>query len=296
DVYGNPTQITIANTALKFNKTLSLAADGVFIRNDDCEIGLLPLLEKQNTLIAENEINMVVWGYNSRAMKVISAPDDKTQTSAELYLKKLVDGDLSVIGENALFEGIRVQTGQGANSIGIQPMIENQQYLKASLNNELGISSNFNLKRERLVTAEVEQGDEGLFPFVYNMLENRLNAVALLNEKYELEIDVDFGSVWADKQKELVDNNPENNDETLATATTPEPDNNPESDSGEEANQEQEQTGADNAEQTSDETLDVDGDGDGERGLSPDSETDPETEVEPEPLIVDPENPTQEDE
>ncbi|MFW3388127.1 UNVERIFIED_CONTAM: hypothetical protein RF648_19245, partial [Kocuria sp. CPCC 205274] len=136
---------------------------------------------------------------------------------------------------------------------------------------------------------EVEQNEDGLFPLVYNMLANRLNAAALLNQMYGLTVDVDFGSVWADKQKELVDGNPENNTEpdNQPTTETPEPDNQQEPDSSEETNQEQEQAGDDN------------GDGDGERGQSPDTETETgeevETEVEPEPLIVDPENPVEEE-
>lgn len=297
DVYGNPTQITIANTALKFNKTLSLADDGVFIRNDDFEMGLLQLFEKQNTLIAENEINMVIWGYNSRAQKVISSPDDKTQASAESYIKKLIDGELSVIGENAFFDGVKVQTGTGANSASITEMIENQQYLKGSLNNEVGISANFNLKRERLVSSEVEQTDAGLFPLVYNMMENRINAAALLNEKYGLTITVDFGSVWADKQKELVDGNPENNEQPNGQTDVPD---------SEQPNEQE--PGAEQVQTGEPETPDVI-DGDGERGQSPDTETSPETEVadneqqpvdetvvvdsepvEAQPLIVDPES------
>ena len=66
DVYGNPTTITINNVALNYNETLSIADDGVLITNDDMLIGLMPLLEKHNTLLVENDINMVVYGYNSR--------------------------------------------------------------------------------------------------------------------------------------------------------------------------------------------------------------------------------------
>lgn len=115
DVYGNPQDININNVFLNFNKTLNIAKDGVLIRNDDMRIGLMPLYEKANTFLVENDINMMVWGYNSRAQKLISAPDDKTKESAEQYLKKLLDGDLSVIGENALFDGVKIQNGEKRN-------------------------------------------------------------------------------------------------------------------------------------------------------------------------------------
>ena len=79
DVYGNPTTITISNPALKFNKTLDIKKDGVLIKNDDMSMGLIPLYEKHHMLMVENDINIVVNGYNSRMQKLISAPDDKTK-------------------------------------------------------------------------------------------------------------------------------------------------------------------------------------------------------------------------
>lgn len=205
DVYGNPTQITIANPALKFNKTLDVKKDGVLIFNDDMANGLLPFFEKQNTLIAENEINMVVWGYNSRTQKLISAPDDKTKESADLYVKKIIEGDISVIGENILFDGVKVQPANNSSGNGVQQMIEYHQYIKSCLYNEIGLPSNFNMKKERLISSEVDQAEDSLFPLVYNMMENRISGVAQINEMFGTDIKVGFGSVWALKNKKLVD-------------------------------------------------------------------------------------------
>lgn len=205
DVYGNPQDITINNVYLNFNKTLNIAKDGVLIRNDDMRIGLMPLYDKANTFLVENDINMMVWGYNSRAQKLISAPDDKTKESAEQYLKKLLDGDLSVIGENALFDGVKIQNSANTGGVTAQQMVEFQQYIKATMYNEVGISANFNMKRERLVSSEVEQTEDSLFPFVYNMMKCRIKGVEALNKMYSLDVKVDFGSIWHVKNKELVD-------------------------------------------------------------------------------------------
>lgn len=205
DVYGNPQDITINNVYLNFNKTLNIAKDGVLIRNDDMRIGLMPLYDKANTFLVENDINMMVWGYNSRAQKLISAPDDKTKESAEQYLKKLLDGDLSIIGENALFDGVKIQNSANTGGVTAQQMVEFQQYIKATMYNEVGISANFNMKRERLVSSEVEQTEDSLFPFVYNMMKCRIKGIEALNKMYSLNVKVDFGSIWHVKNKELVD-------------------------------------------------------------------------------------------
>lgn len=213
DVYGNATKINVSNTALKYNETLDIKKDGVLFYNDDMAAGLLAFYEKQNTLLAENEINMVVWGYNSRTQKLISAPDDKSKESAELYMKKIVDGELTIIGENALFDGVKVQPANNSAGNGISQMIEYHQYIKSCLFNEVGLPSNFNMKKERLISSEIDQAEDSLFPLVYNMMENRISAVNRINEMFGTDIKVGFGSVWALKNKKLVDGIVNNNDD-----------------------------------------------------------------------------------
>ena len=213
DVYGNATKINVSNPALKYNETLDIKKDGVLFYNDDMGAGLLAFYEKQNTLLAENEINMVVWGYNSRTQKLISAPDDKSKESAELYMKKIVDGELTIIGENALFDGVKVQPANNSSGNGVSQMIEYHQYIKSCLFNEVGLPSNFNMKKERLISSEIDQAEDSLFPLVYNMMENRISAVNRINEMFGTDIKVGFGSVWALKNKKLVDGIVNNNDD-----------------------------------------------------------------------------------
>ena len=204
DVYGNPTEITINNVALKFNKTLDLKKDGVLLRSDDLMLGLKPILTKYHTIMCENDINMVVHGYNGRISTMISASDDKTKASAEAMLTKVVAGEMAVIGETALFDGVK--THQAGRQEPITSLIEFQQYMKASMYNEIGLNANFNMKRERLNSAEVLQNEDTIYPFVDNMMKCRLSGVEKINEMFGTEIDVDYGSVWADKKRERVDN------------------------------------------------------------------------------------------
>lgn len=195
DVYGNPTQIVIANPALDYNATLDIKKDGVLVRSDTMENGLSHLLAKYATMMNESEITMVVNSFNARFPVLLSAGDDKTKESAEAYLKQIQAGELGVIAENRLFEGINLQTAGGQGSMFTQ-LIEYQQYLKATLYNELGLEMNNNMKRERLTEDEVNMTDI-IYPFVDNMLTNREEALELINEKYGTEITVGFDSVWA---------------------------------------------------------------------------------------------------
>lgn len=212
DVYGNPTQITINNVSLGFNKTLDIKEDGVLVHNDDCMMGLLPLITKFNSALVENDINLFTAGITSRMQTLLSASDDKTKAGAEAYVEKLINGDVSVIGEAALFDGIKRQDATSSQGSAFTSLIEFHQYVKASLHNELGLNSNFNMKRERLTSGEVESVEDTLYPFIDNMMKCRLKAVELINAKYETGINVDYGSVWNKKNREMVDDiiEPEN--------------------------------------------------------------------------------------
>ena len=202
DVYGNHTKIRIDNTALKLNKEYDLKRDGVLFQNDDENLGLHQMVNRYNSLLLENEITMYLDSYNTRIQSLISAGDDSTKESAELYLQKVIDGELGVIGENRLFEGIKTHNSKVHGQGSVVQLIELNQYIKANLLNELGLNANYNMKRERLNTSEVTMNDDLLRPFVDNMLTCREKAVALLNEKYNLNVTVQFGSIWAGQNVE----------------------------------------------------------------------------------------------
>jgi len=209
DAYLNYKDFIVANAPLNFFKQLSIKDDGVLIKNDDYMQGLMPLYDRYNTFIMENDINIMLYGYNTRTQKLISASDDKTKTSAELLVKRSIDGDIAIIGENGMFEGVKLHSVQSGQSGGITALIELQQYLKGTLFNEIGLSASFNMKRERLVQGEVDQAESSLLTLVYNMLKCRVEAIEKINAKYGLNIKIKFGSVWEIKNKEQTqDSNP----------------------------------------------------------------------------------------
>lgn len=206
DAYYEPTEIVISNPALKFMKTLNLKDDGVLIRSDDMGMGMMPLFDKFNGLLAESDITMVVANINSRIGTLISASDDKTKQSAELFLKRIADGDQAVIAENAMLEGVKSHTVN--NKVEITDLVEYHQYVKAGLMHEIGLSAAFNMKRERVNASEVAQNDDGTYPFVDNMMKNRLDAVKALKARYPehfADLDVDYGSVWSKRRRDTVD-------------------------------------------------------------------------------------------
>ena len=197
DAYGRPTLYTVANPALHLNKTYNIQDDGVLIENDPNGDSLLPLLGKYAVLYTDGLISLNTASVLTRITMLISASDDKTRQSADEFLKKILDGDFSIIGENAFFKGVQMQTAPTTNSVYITQLIELVQYYRASMYNDLGLNANYNMKRERLNLGEVSMNVDVLLPYVDGMLRERTEAAQRINEKYGTEITVTLGSSWA---------------------------------------------------------------------------------------------------
>ena len=196
DVYGRATLYTVANPALKLNKTYDIQKDGVLIENDSSGESLLPLIGRYAVLHTDGLISLNTASILTRITMLISASDDKTKQSADEFLRKIQDGEFSIIGENAFFKGVNMQTAPTTNSVYITQLIELIQYYKASMYNELGLNANYNMKRERLNLGEVSMNVDVLLPYVDNMLKERQNAVEKINEMFDTEISVKLASSW----------------------------------------------------------------------------------------------------
>lgn len=196
DVYGRPTTMVISNPALNYNETLEIEKDVVLMRNDSMMLGLIPTFAKYCSMMNENEVSLTLASISQRVNNLISVADDNTATSASKYLKQLEEGKLGYIFESKLFDSLQTNPMNSSGGTSITELIELQQYLKASMFNEIGLNANYNMKRERLNSAEVEMNSDNLYPLVDNMLEHRRLALQEINEKYGTDISVEFNSSW----------------------------------------------------------------------------------------------------
>lgn len=218
DPYNQPTKAIVNNPSLKYNGTFTINDDCVIIKNDDMQQGLIHIYNKYGTLLIENQITMLMTDYNYRMPFTISSKDDTTTQSAREYLQKVIDGSLGVIGEAKLFDALKVTptNNKGVNSFA--DLYGYQQFIEAQLNNTIGLATNNNMKRERLTTNEIEVNKNASYPLIDNMLRNRKQAVEKINKMFDLDIDVEFSSIWngtnEDDNNGINGDNPTNNNDT----------------------------------------------------------------------------------
>ena len=200
NVYNEPSGIIFTNVALKLTiqekrNLMNETENGVIILNDTKIKGLKPIFNKYADLLTESEITIKLISQLDRMKTFISASDERTKRESENFLNKIKSGELSVIGDNAIFESVKSFNNGGVNT-SVSQYIELMQYLKASCLNEIGINANYNLKRERLNNSEIQLNDFGLLPFCNLMLMQRQKAVEKINEKFNLNIKVSFSDIW----------------------------------------------------------------------------------------------------
>ena len=200
DAYYVPTKYVVANPYL-IDKTFTIDDDSVLIYNDTYAQGLLPMLQKYCGQLVENDISMQIADVLARATINISAADDRTKASAEQYLKQLRVGNLAVLSEKAFIEGLNIREFKDV-SASLIPLIEYHQYIKASLFNELGLNSNYNMKRESINSNESQLNDDMLHPLIDNMLAERKAGIERVNEMFGTNIEVDFAGAWASNEIE----------------------------------------------------------------------------------------------
>ena len=199
DIYYMPTLYTVSNPYLNYSKNLKIDDDCIVIPSDSMYYGLLPLFQKYATALTENELSMNIATIVLRLQALISASDDNTKKSAEKYLQDIISGKIGIIGENAFFENdlkVTPYATTGAHTT-IQNIIELEQYLRATWYNDLGLNSNYNMKRESINSGESQLNNDALLPLVDNMLKCRQDGFDKVNKKYGTNIKVELNSSWS---------------------------------------------------------------------------------------------------
>ena len=209
DCYYRPTEFIVANPHFKetFSKNVVVLGDyeehdGVLMRNDSCWFGLHALLSRYACLAAENTLTLRVADVLLRITSLLSAPTDKEMVSATAYLNSIEDGKLGVIADNPFFDGIRMQSPPSNNGSYLTQFIEYQQYIKGSFYNEVGLSANYNMKREAIGKGESTLDQDALLPLCEDMLIARREDLAQVNAMFGTEIEVDFSSSWKENMLE----------------------------------------------------------------------------------------------
>lgn len=229
--YYEPTQWIVANPVLG-SKTLTVRnmdgsdsidkLDGIVMGLTDVDLikqnptkgGLYRLIYQTAGLLADNISSLNVSQINGRVSQIWTADNDALARTFEEICKDIYEGHpYKVVSQDILNKVNAVPTAQTGQSNTLLNLIEAHQYILAQFYNEIGLPSNWNMKRERINTAETELMTGSLDVSVYNMEKNLQAAVEKINELFGTSISVRFNEEIKEEEAE-VEGEPESEGET----------------------------------------------------------------------------------
>ena len=206
-----PTKAIISNPYLKLDRhEFRINEDCVVIPNDTMYLGLVPLNRYYATQLVENDQSLNCVLINARLTDLLKANDEDSKKSLEDLVKARKDGKISVAYDKNFFSDdngniIAMPIGERASNTIVQ-LIEHKQYIKGSFYNEIGIQSNYNMKRETITSNENILNVDSLLPLIDDMKEKREIGIKQLNEVFgdlAKGISVDFSSSWKKLRDEI---------------------------------------------------------------------------------------------
>ena len=204
----------IANPVLG-SKTIKIDENGVVMYNSTIDRFTQPtnygnplnsLIDITAQRLTETTISALTASKNIRAALLISAKDDETRQAAEVALRKIYNGEPDVIFRDKVIDSLNITVNPviGDAARALTELREEYQFTLAQFYNAIGIQANYNLKRERLNTSEVNSNLDALLINIADMLYQRQTAVEKINAMFGTSISVDFSEEW--KQTEALQN------------------------------------------------------------------------------------------
>ena len=198
DVYYMPEKVIIVNPTFKgYSYTLKFQKDVAVIFCRECDRyqygmetgGLFGLISSTAQLLAENTISINVATKNMRLVNILGAEDENTKTSLDLAVNSMYDGKPYVAVLKSLVDKLeslpltdKTDTGQ------LIQLLQTRQYIYAHFYECIGLKTHDQMKKERLITSEIDEGTELAVFNVQDMLQEIQRGIDVANRIFDLDI------------------------------------------------------------------------------------------------------------
>ena len=260
DIYYIPENMLVSNPRLIKSYDLKRNEECVVVYCSDIDRynqldiygGLYTLICKTATMLADGDISISVAQKNKRLINVLAAEDQNTKNSIDAVIRKQYDGEPYAVVMKSLIDNVQSVpiVDKGTNQ-DLMQLIEAQQYILSHFYESLGLQTHDQMKKERLITAEVNDNDNIAKLNIDNMLASISEGLTKVNAKYGTNITVQLNPILIVSEAEKSE---QQSDAELTEAEEPEQQSDAEPTEAEESEQQSdaELTEAEEPEQQSD--------------------------------------------
>ena len=163
-VYYMPRKALVANPRLIKSYTLTPGKDCEIVYLSEADRynlsgisgGLYRLIERTATMLADNDISINIAQKNTRLVNLVSADTQNTVDSIRAVISSMYEGDPTIVVKSSLVDKLQgIPILQNTSNTNLVELIEVQQYIISHFYEQIGITTHDQMKRERLITAEI---------------------------------------------------------------------------------------------------------------------------------------------
>lgn len=193
NVYYIPRKVLVTNPRLKKQYNLEVDKQCVVVYLSEADKynlselngGLYGLIERTAVMLADNDISINIAQKNTRLVNIVAADTQNTYDSIKGVFAKMYNGDPDIVVKSSLVDklsGVPIQQNQSNHNL--IELIEVQQYILAHFYEQIGIQTHDQMKKERLVTAEINDNIELCFLNIDDMLVSIQEGLQRVNEMF----------------------------------------------------------------------------------------------------------------
>ena len=218
-IYYMPSQILINNPVFKgYSYTLTPGKDCsvIYCREVDRYQygretgGLYGLISTHAQLLADNTISINTATKNMRLTNIITANDNLTVKSIDEVLQDMYAGVPYKCVRSSLVDQLTsVPMTDHTNTQQLLQLIQARQYIYAHFYEQIGLKTHDQIKKERLISSEIDEGTELAVFNIQDMLATMQNGIDECNRIFGTEIEIELHPLIASTLQDPADGEPE---------------------------------------------------------------------------------------
>ena len=193
DVYYIPHKVLVTNPRLKksYNITPGEDCEIVYLSEPDKYAlgefggGLYELIRRTATMLADNDISINIAQKNTRLVNLVSGDTQNTVDSIRAVITAMYEGEPTIVVKSSLIDKLQgIPLIQNTSQQNLVQLIEVQQYIIAHFYEQIGITTHDQMKRERLITAEINDNLDLAFLNIDDILESVSEGLKRVNAMF----------------------------------------------------------------------------------------------------------------
>ena len=211
DVYYIPRDVLVVNPRLSKSYNLKRDEECVVVYLSETDKynlsgingGLYNLIEKTAVMLADNDISLNIAQKNTRLVNIIAADTQNTVDSIKATFAKMYEGDPDIVVKSSLVDKLQgVPIVQNTTNHNLIELLEVNQYVLAHFLEQIGICVHDQMKRERLITGEVNDNLSFAFLSVDDIVISLNEGFQAVNEKYGTNLSAELNPIILEQQEE----------------------------------------------------------------------------------------------